>query len=113
MTASTPSFPGACVGDAVHVKHNAEAGYAWSELGSPHLIPTNTGRQRYNILGAYCTHTHEHLFILTEDNINQDTVIRLLKLLRDKYQGEGRIYLILDTASYHRACRVGAQAVKI
>ncbi len=59
-------------GDAVHAKHNAEAGYAWSESGKPHLIPTNTGRQRYNILGAYCTQTHEHVFILTEDNINQD-----------------------------------------
>jgi len=26
-------------GDAVHFKHNAEAGYAWSELGEPHHIP--------------------------------------------------------------------------
>ncbi len=37
--------------DAVHFKHNAEAGYAWSLLGSPHQIPSNTGRQRYNVLG--------------------------------------------------------------
>jgi len=42
-------------GDAVHVKHNAEAGYAWSFIGEPHLIPTNSGRQRYNVLGVYCT----------------------------------------------------------
>jgi transposase len=99
-------------GDAVHVKHNAEAGYAWSELGNPHLIPTNTGRQRYNILGAYCTQTHEHLFILTEDNINQDTIIELLKQLRAKHPGDGKIYLILDNASYNRALRVREQAVE-
>jgi transposase len=99
-------------GDAVHVKHNAEAGYAWSESGHPHLIPTNTGRQRYNILGAYCTQTHEHLFILTEDNINQDTIIELLKQLRAKHPGDGKIYLILDNASYNRALRVREQAAE-
>lgn len=99
-------------GDAVHVKHNAEAGYAWSGSGKPHLIPTNTGRQRYNILGAYCTQTHEYVFILTEDNINQDKVIELLELLRAKHPGDGKIYLILDNASYNRARRVRAQAEK-
>lgn len=97
-------------GDAVHAKHNAEAGYAWSESGKPHLIPTNTGRQRYNILGAYCTQTHEHVFILTEDNINQDKVIELLQLLRAKHPGDGKIYLILDNASYNKALRVRDQA---
>jgi len=97
-------------GDAVHAKHNAEAGYAWSEVGNPHLIPTNTGRQRYNILGAYCTQTHEHVFILTEENINQDKIIELLKLLRANHPGNGKTYLILDNASYNKALRVRAQA---
>jgi len=97
-------------GDAVHVKHNAEAGYAWSPTGEPHLIPTNSGRQRYNILGVYCTQTHEHLFILTEENINQDTVIELLQQLRAKHPGDGKIYLVLDNASYNKALRVRAQA---
>lgn len=97
-------------GDAVHAKHNAEAGYAWSVSGQPHLIPTNSGRQRYNILGAYCTQTHEHVFILTEDNINQDKIIELLKLLKAKHPGNGEIYLILDNASYNKALRVRAQA---
>jgi transposase len=97
-------------GDAVHVKHNAEAGYAWSPIGEPHLIPTNSGRQRYNVLGVYCTQTHEHLFILTEENINQDTVIELLQQLRAKHPGDGKIYLVLDNASYNKALRVRAQA---
>jgi len=97
-------------GDAVHVKHNAEAGYAWSPIGEPHLIPTNSGRQRYNVLGVYCTQTHEHLFILTEENINQDTIIELLQRLRAKHPGEGKIYLVLDNARYNKAWRVRAQA---
>ena len=97
-------------GDAVHVKHNAEAGYAWSPVGEPHLIPTNSGRQRYNVLGAYCTQTHEHVFILTEANINQYTMVELLPKLREKHPGDGKIYLVLDNASYNRAKRVQAQA---
>lgn len=97
-------------GDAVHVKHNAEAGYAWSESGKPHLIPTNSGRKRYNILGAYCTQTHEHVFVLTEDNINQNSVIALLCLLRAKHPGDGKIHLILDNASYNKAKSVRCQA---
>lgn len=97
-------------GDAVHVKHNAEAGFAWSPVGEPHCIPTNSGRHRYNVLGVYCTQTHEHLFILTEDNINQDKVIDLLQHLRAKHPGEGMIYLVLDNASYNKALRVREQA---
>jgi transposase len=99
-------------GDAVHAKHNAEAGHAWSVSGQPHLIPTNSGRQRYNILGAYCTQTHEHVFILTENNINQDKIIKLLKLLRDKHPGKGEIFLVLDNASYNKALRVRDQAAE-
>ena len=97
--------------DGVHLKHNAEAGYAWSLIGEPHLIPTNSGRQRYNILGAYCTQTHEHLFILTEDNINQETMIELLWRLRAKHPGNGEIYVVLDNVSYNRAIRVAATSL--
>jgi transposase len=97
-------------GDAMHLKHNAEAGYAWSKVGQPHIIPTNSGRQRYNILGAYCTQIHDHVFILTEENINQDSVIELLKRLRDKHGPGAKIYLVLDNASYNKAKRVRAQA---
>lgn len=97
-------------GDAAHLKHNAEAGYAWSKVGEPHVIPTNSGRQRYNILGVYCTQTHEHLFILTEDNINQHTMVQLLQQLRAKHPGDGQIYLVLDNASYNKAHRVRDEA---
>jgi transposase len=48
--------------DAAHFKHNAEAGYAWSLKGEPHLIPANSGRQRYNVLGAYDPQAHEYFF---------------------------------------------------
>jgi transposase len=96
--------------DAVHLKHNAEAGYAWSQVGDPHRIPTNSGRERYNILGAYCTQTHQNTFILTRKNINQDTIIDLLGRLRAKHSDPGAIYVVLDNASYNRALRVATKA---
>lgn len=96
--------------DAVHFKHNAEAGYAWSEVALPHQIPANTGRQRYNVLGAYCIQSHEHLFVLTPDNINQDKLVEFLGLLRAKHPDQGQIYLIVDTARYHHAHTVQAAA---
>lgn len=98
-------------GDAVHFKHNAEAGYAWSEVGEPHLIPANTGRQRYNVLGAYCIQTHEHVFLLTADNINRDKLIEFLPLLRAKHT-QGKIYLMLDNARYNHAQQVKTAALQ-
>jgi transposase len=99
-------------GDAVHFKHNAEAGYAWSVVGEPHRIPSNTGRQRYNVFGAYCIQTHEHIFMLTEDNINKDKLAEFLPLLHAKHSGQGKIYLMLDNASYNRAHKVKDEALK-
>ena len=95
--------------DAFHAKHNAESGMAWSAVGTPHMIPANSGRDRYNILGAYCTQTNENEIILTEENIKQDKLIELLDRLHAKHQS-GKIYLVLDNASYNHAKRVKKRA---
>jgi transposase len=97
-------------GDAAHFKHNAEAGYAWSLLGKPHLIPSNSGRQRYNVLGAYSPQSHEFVGLLTEENITQDKLCRLLPQLRQKHPTHARIYLILDNARYNYTEQVRHQA---
>lgn len=97
-------------GDAVHFKHNAEAGYAWSLKGEPHLIPANSGRQRYNVFGAYCVQTQEGVFLLTEENIDQTQLVAFLPRLRAKHPGAGKIYLLLDNASYNHAHTVAEEA---
>jgi len=97
-------------GDAVHFKHNAEAGYAWSLKGEPHLIPANSGRQRYNVFGAYCVQTQEGVFLLTEANIDQSRLIEFLPLLRAKHPGSGKLYLLLDNARYNYTQAVNAEA---
>ncbi len=97
-------------GDAVHFKHNAEAGYAWSLKGAPHLIPANSGRQRYNVFGAYCVQTQEGVFLLTEENIDQAQLVAFLPRLRANHPGTGKIYLLLDNASYNHAHTVAEEA---
>lgn len=97
-------------GDAAHFKHNAEAGYAWSVVGKPHLIPSNSGRQRFNVLGAYSPQSHEFVGLLTQDNITQDKLCTLLTQLRQKHPGQAKIYLILDNARYNYTEQVLQQA---
>ena len=83
-----------------------------SLLGQPHQIPSNTGRQRYNVIGAYEPQSHDHFFLLTTDNINQEKIIEFLDLLRAKFPDKEKIYLIFDNASYNHAHKVKAQALK-
>jgi len=97
-------------GDAVHFKHNAEAGYAWSLKGKPHLIPANSGRERYNVFGAYCVQTQEGVFLLTEANIDQAQLVEFLPRLRAQHPGPGKIYLLLDNARYNYARAVTEEA---
>jgi transposase len=90
-------------GDAAHFRHNAETTYSWSEVGNPHVIPTNSGRTPHNVIGVYCIQTHESFFIQTPDNINSATVIELLKGLQEKHPSPAKIYVILDNARSHHA----------
>lgn len=89
--------------DAAHFVHNAEAGYAWSERGKPHIILANSGRSRYNVIGVYCVQTQDFVCIHTPDNINGDTVKDLMTALRQRHPA-GHLYVILDNVRYqHRS----------
>lgn len=95
-------------GDAAHFRHNAETTYSWSEIGEPHIIPTNSGRTHHNVIGVYCAQTHESFFIQTPDNINSAKVIELLKMLREHHPASAKVYVILDNARHHHARDVKA-----
>jgi transposase len=96
------------LGDAVHFHHNAEAAYSWSERDKPHLILSNSGRDRYNVIGVYCVQTQEFLFIQTPENIQRSTVVELLTALRERHPAPAKVYVILDNARYHHAQDVTA-----
>jgi transposase len=67
-----------------------------------------SGRKRLNILGAYCPDDQEYLDLrLTQDNINGEQFVNLLRLLRATHPETERFVLYLDCARYY-----GSPAVK-
>ena len=87
--------------DAVHQLHNSQPAYGWMKKGFDYTIPSNTGRQRVNINGAY--NIEEHKVIIEEaESINAQSTVSLFKKML-KEQPFGVLYLILDNAKYYRS----------
>ncbi len=89
--------------DSTHPEHNTKPSCGWILKGKANdkIIKTNTGRERLNLAGALNLNTKEAL-VLSEKTINKFVTLKLIKKLQ-KAQPTGKIYLILDNASYHHA----------
>ncbi len=83
--------------DAVHFVLGCFMGMIW--CFSRIFVKGSTGRQRYNILGAVCSHTKEVITVRSKANVNSLTVIELLEKIRNAHPSIA-ISLILDNASY-------------
>lgn len=87
--------------DSTHPTHNTKASYGWILKGKVNdkFIKTNSGRERLNLNGALNLGNHTAI-VLEEKTINYKATIKLFKrLIKD--QPVGKIYLILDNASYY------------
>lgn len=93
-------------GDSTHPEHNTKPSYGWILKGkiNDKFVKTNTGRERLNLNGAIGLDSKEAI-VLNEKTINSDSTIKLLKKLLVK-QPKGKIYLVLDNASYHHSKKV-------
>ena len=90
--------------DAVHPTHNVKISYVWTKKGLRIRIRSNSGRKRYNILGAYCPSDQEYIDIRsTTENVNGETLKRLIDEIRIRHPEASRIILILDNARYNHA----------
>ena len=89
--------------DAVHPPHNVSRSYVWTKKGRRRRIPSNSGRKRYNILGAYCPLDQEYLDIRGTTNANGETLQKLIYKIRARHPEAKRIILILDNARYNHA----------
>lgn len=89
--------------DAVHPTHNVKISYVWTKKGQRRRMRSNSGRKRYNILGAYCPQDQEYIDIRGTDNVNGETLQRLIDEIRARHPEAERIILILDNARYNRA----------
>jgi transposase len=76
--------------------------YCWLLVGQRFHVKVGSGRQRLNILGAYCPEDHEYLDIrLTRDNINGEQFVNLLRVLLERHPRTKRFILYLDNAKYY------------
>jgi transposase len=89
--------------DAVHPTHNVQISYVWTKKGRRRRIRSNSGRKRYNILGAYCPLDQEYLDIRGTGNVNGETLQKLIDQIRARHPEAKRIILILDNARYNHA----------
>ncbi len=87
--------------DSTHPTHNNYPAYGWILKGKVKNIKTNSGRKRLNLNGAFSLKGYS-VVINEEKTINTKAIIRLFSKLKEKHK-KGKIYLILDNASYHHS----------
>jgi transposase len=75
----------------------------WLLVGQRFLVGVGSGRQRLNILGAYCPDDQEYLDLrLTRGNINGEQFVNLLRLLYAIHPETEKFILYVDGAKYYQ-----------
>lgn len=89
--------------DSTHPTHNMKPSYGWILRGKDNdkFIKTNSGRERINLHGALSLKDHRAV-VLEEKTINHQSTLKLLGRLK-RIHPKGKVYLILDNASYYHA----------
>jgi len=94
--------------DASHFVLSAFLGYLWCFARI--FVKSPSGRQRYNVLGAFNAISHELITVTNDKYINADSIILLMKQLLEYYAGS-TICLVMDNARYQR-CKVVMEFAK-
>ena len=96
--------------DAAHFVLGAWLGYLWCLARV--FLPTPSGRQRFNVLGALHAVTHEIITVTNDTYINSLSVVELLEKLAARFR-DRPITLVLDNARYQRNKFVMAEAERL
>lgn len=95
--------------DAAHLLHNAVPAHGWIKRGKTVELKTNSGRNRFNVLGAYSPDDHSLLSLEGTVSCDAELVCQLLHKLRAA-NGDKHLLVVLDNARYQRASVVQALA---
>ena len=83
--------------DASHFILTAFLGYLWSFVRI--FVKSPSGRQRYNVLGAFNAISHELFTVTNSTYINANSIIALMTQILEHYVGSA-ITLVMDNARY-------------
>jgi transposase len=76
----------------------------WLLVGQRFEVGVGGGRQRLNILGAFCPDDHEYLDRRsTDQNLHAQSLIELFTLMMARHPETKRFLIDLDNARYHHA----------
>ena len=84
--------------DGMHLVHQLQPGYCWCDPKEPPVFPTNTGRQRLNILGAYNPADYSLLHVTGEASCNGERVVELFEVIAAKHSTAPEVILFSDNA---------------
>lgn len=93
--------------DAAHFVQSSFLGFLWCFARL--FVRSNSGRQRFNVLGALCATTHRLTTVCNTGYINSETVCELLHKLVALTENTP-ITVVLDNARYQRCALVQATA---
>jgi len=95
--------------DAAHFVMGAFLGMLWCFVRQ--LLPSSSGRQRYNVLGAYDPIRHQAITLTNGTVINQQAFCAFLDKIASAYQDTGlSVTLVLDNARYQKCASVTEKA---
>ena len=91
--------------DPVHQLHNTINGRCWQKKGRDNtvVLPSNTGRKRITIIGAINPVSYELTSMILEGMVDKEVTKVCLLNIRNAYQDNKEIILIMDNAAYNRA----------
>jgi len=95
--------------DAAHFVMGAFLGIVWCFVRI--LLPSSSGRKRFNVLGAYDPVRHQVVTVTNDTVVNQDTFCALLDNIAQAYTSSGLpITIVLDNARYQKCQSVFEKA---
>ena len=98
--------------DAAHFVHGAFIACVWCIVRV--FIPTPSGRNRYNVLGAIDAITHDFISVCNTTYINHLSVIELLEKVRDRHINSViPISIFMDNAKYQVCNAVRERAASL
>lgn len=98
--------------DAAHFVMGAFLGMVWCFARV--LLPSASGRQRHNVLGAYDPIRHEAITVTNDTYINQGVFCEFFDKIAAAYADTGRpITVVLDNARYQKCRSVADKAAEL